>query len=584
MTPATSLFSFERNLTVAVGPSPRLVSEGSLRWPHGESASLALVPSLLSVDEVETVLRHVTSAALDTDADTVDEMATYELYLTNQNARRREPSNVAAARAPLRNALNAFLSPIIEERITPFVAQRFAAAFGAAGSPTACTPCFSLVRRYRPSERRTHAAHFDVQALATVVVSLSTAGVDFPARSGLYVSTGGADRRYVSLRAGDAVVHQSDLLHGVDIGDADADADAGADAGADADAGAGTEAGAEAGAASVDAADDAWERWSLILWYKDSPTCEERGHLWNAEAAARGDSPVAAFLHALRVHLDPALHANTNAAAVRKARWMRKAADGGFGKAMNELGMAYGGGLGVPRSAASAARWFRRALDEADEPDAAFNLGQLILERATALEERAARGPKVVYERVGSGGGGKGGGGGGGQGGGQGGSGGDGQGGAWKAADLTEDDDDPDEEADEEELMAQLFSDEVSDPSGAAVRLFERAAAAGAGPWWFNLGVASLRGVGGRARDEAEAARCFLRAGTAQGLYQAARLYGELEGERARSRRWMRRAANAGSEPATKVIGTWERHERAREMLRQWEEEAARNGKGKEEL
>ena len=554
---STSLFVFERNLTVDVGPSPRLVSEGSLRWHHGESASLALVPSLLSVDEVESVLGQVTSAALDTDADTVDEMSTYELYLTNQNARRREPSNLAAARAPLRNALNAFLSPIIEERITPFVAQRFAPACGGTGSDTACTPCFSLVRRYRPSERRTHAAHFDVQALATVVISLSTAGIDYPARSGLYVSTG-SDRRYLSLRAGDAVVHQSDLLHGVDIGDADADADAGTDA---------------------DAADDAWERWSLILWYKDSPTCEERGHLWNAEAAARGDSPVAAFLHAHRVHLEPALQANKAAAhtaAVKKVRWLRKAADGGFGRAMNELGMAYKSGEGVPRSAASAARWFRRALKEANEPDAAFNLGQVILERATALEERLAQGPKVTYERVGNGGV-PGGGGGGGGGGGAGGGG--GQGGGWTAADPTEEVDDADVEAADAELAQELLWEELSDPSSAAVRLFERAAAAGVGSAWFNLGVASLRGVGGRARDELEAARCFARAGSAQGLYQAARLYNE-EGEHALARRWMRRAANAGSQRAAEVLGKWERHERAREMLRQWEEQAAAaNGK-----
>ena len=122
--------------------SPLAAAEGSLRWHHGESASLALVPSLLSVDEVESVLGQVTSAALDTDADTVDEMSTYELYLTNQNARRREPSNLAAARAPLRNALNAFLSPIIEERITPFVAQRFAPACGIGSKHILPLRCF----------------------------------------------------------------------------------------------------------------------------------------------------------------------------------------------------------------------------------------------------------------------------------------------------------------------------------------------------------------------------------------------------------------------------------------------------------
>ena len=41
-------------------------------------------------------------------------------------------------------------------------------------------------------------------------------GVDF--EGGLYVSAGRVvDRRFVPLARGDAVVHQSDLLHGVDV-------------------------------------------------------------------------------------------------------------------------------------------------------------------------------------------------------------------------------------------------------------------------------------------------------------------------------------------------------------------------------
>lgn len=73
----------------------------------------------------------------------------------------------------------------------------------------------------------------------------------------------------LALRRGDAVVHQSDLLHGVDLGEQEA------------------------------AWGAAWERWSWILWYKDSAACEERGHLWNAAAAEQG-RPLAAFLHAHR--------------------------------------------------------------------------------------------------------------------------------------------------------------------------------------------------------------------------------------------------------------------------------------------
>ena len=43
--------------------------------------------------------------------------------------------------------------------------------------------------------------------------------------------------------------------------------------------------------------------------------------------------------------------------------------------------------------------------------------------------------------------------------------------------------------------MGQLFSDEVSDPSGAAVRLFERAAAAGVGSSLLVAHESAIRGL-----------------------------------------------------------------------------------------
>jgi hypothetical protein len=75
-----------------------------------------------------------------------------------------------------------------------------------------CTACTSLIRRYRPQERTGHAEHFDLTALATVVVSLSTAGADYPAGGGLYVSTG-AQVKVVGLDAGDAVRCATHLRH-----------------------------------------------------------------------------------------------------------------------------------------------------------------------------------------------------------------------------------------------------------------------------------------------------------------------------------------------------------------------------------
>ena len=52
-------------------------------------------------------------------------------------------------------------------------------------------------------------------ALVTAVISLSDYGSEY--RGGLYVATGRSANKVVALRRGDAVVHQSDLLHGVKV-------------------------------------------------------------------------------------------------------------------------------------------------------------------------------------------------------------------------------------------------------------------------------------------------------------------------------------------------------------------------------
>ena len=56
-----------------------------------------------------------------------------------------------------------------------------------------------------------------------------------------------------------------------------------------------------------------------------------------------------------------------------KAHWMRKSAEGGFRRAMNEYGMMFEQGEGVPKDIAQAKAWFRKA--SASEGDAAYNLG-----------------------------------------------------------------------------------------------------------------------------------------------------------------------------------------------------------------
>ena len=77
------------------------------------------------------------------------------------------------------------------------------------------------------------------------MVSLSDYGTDY--EGGLYVSTSLGRREYAALNKGDAVLHRSSLLHGVEVHD-------------------------------VEGREDRTERWSWIVWFRDSATCQDFGH------------------------------------------------------------------------------------------------------------------------------------------------------------------------------------------------------------------------------------------------------------------------------------------------------------------
>ena len=53
----------------------------------------------------------------------------------------------------------------------------------------------TVVRRYRPSERRSHGSHYDAEAYVTVVISLSDYGREYS--GGLYLAAGSPARRQV---------------------------------------------------------------------------------------------------------------------------------------------------------------------------------------------------------------------------------------------------------------------------------------------------------------------------------------------------------------------------------------------------
>ena len=146
-------------------------------------------------------------------------------------------------------------------------------------------------------------------------------------------------------------------------------------------------------------------------WYKDAgegaTDCgASRPAAWHAAAAEAGD-PLAQFLQSHRAHMvdsNPEGGLAGVSKAKLRAKWLRRSAKGGFARAQNELAMAYKTGAGVKMDRQRALKWFKKAAKargaQPPEPDAMFNLGQMLLEdsagdavveaRAVDLFERAA--------------------------------------------------------------------------------------------------------------------------------------------------------------------------------------------------
>lgn len=163
------------------------------------------------------------------------------------------------------------------------------------------------------------------------------------------MATGYGHREFLPLRRGDAVVHRSTLLHGVQVLDL------------------------------PQPRANETERWSWILWYRDSTTCEDHSHEWFAACAAAGDA-VCAQLHATKVGNAPGL---TAAAAAREiVAWNQRAAAGGSGAAAVKLARAHLGLLpshdAVPYSETAAARYYDMAIRSRD-PNGHYGMAGLLL-------------------------------------------------------------------------------------------------------------------------------------------------------------------------------------------------------------
>ena len=303
---------------------------------------------------------------LDGEPDSVDGMPTREVYIDSPDLREKgwskktETRDHLEARRPLRRGLKKITEHILADRITPFVRKWYPDQCDQ-GAGRECTPCWSLVRRYKDGDRRSHGVHRDGHALVTVVVSLSDYGRDYT--GGLFVSTDHGRRRFLALKGGDAVVHQGDLLHGVQVYNKYG-----------------------AGSDSVNST-VVTERWSWIIWFKDSGTCADHGHEWYEKCAKEGN-PTCEFLHSTKIGYKKDNPCNNNlnmcpTAAERTEikQWMQISAKHGLGDALIRLTQGYlgGGGWDLPYDPGKAMQLYHKAVNISNEPGAHYGIATLLL-------------------------------------------------------------------------------------------------------------------------------------------------------------------------------------------------------------
>ena len=343
---------------------PRTVALGSGVGPvwRGQEASttvvgtsgreMHLLPGLVSHDELVSL--HAAASCCDSfdsdEPDTVDKAATFQVNVLEDG----KPTPAAAE-------LAALLTPIIKERLLPYVRAKF-------GCPNACTGD-ALLRRYRQEERVALNLHYDVQAFATAIIPLSVQKAadtkPFPSLSsyvgGLFVQGGAslASRRLVRFTApGDVLVHQFDLMHGVQV--------------------------------------ESGTRLAIAVWFYDSPRSRHFGVApWVLRAADAGN-PDAQFLQAtfcaqgrfgnardddaaerwLRAgaeqghaisQLGLARHVLGRGDEAAAAAHFRLAAEQGHVEAQYALALCFHEGMGLRRSVPDAERWFAEAAAQGGE-------------------------------------------------------------------------------------------------------------------------------------------------------------------------------------------------------------------------
>jgi len=262
-------------------------------------------------------------------ADEVDNKAAYEKYLISRGQTTAEGK-----------VLGNLLKPLVY-RVESVARKEYSCA--------ECAVCHAYLRSYQPGERRDNPPHFDMEAYATFVASLSPAS-NFT--GGIYIQQNAsrASGEYLALQAGDILGHRYDLSHGVEVMDGG--------------------------------------RFTIILWLSNSAGACAEGHSpWYVEEGVVNQDSDALWNAGLLFKRGAAGFSQSHDKA---AQMFKSAADMGHAQALNNLGLAYSEGDGVPKSPEEALMLWKKSAD--------LGYVQGMLNYASTIERGGESGAKTAVE------------------------------------------------------------------------------------------------------------------------------------------------------------------------------------------
>lgn len=309
-----------------------------------KKAKIYMVERILEPDEVASILSILGDKPFSKADDFIDDLPADMIRIGPAACREW------CAEEEERSKLAEAVQPVLHTRILPLVRHRFEC-------PN-CTVCNIAFRRYAAGElgqRSKLRTHYDEGYFVTASIGLDVQGLEYD--GGLYVEDAG-EKKLIPLKTGDALFHQHDLPHGVNVQEG--------------------------------------RRVSMVMNFQDSSDCVPDHKAWYRRASKKGD-PVAKYQLGQIFQIGtPKTERN-----ITRARLLfQSAIDKGYGRAAVSLADAYSTGDAEASPDPEKSIQVLKAAVEEGVADATFALGRHYLtsdggDRAEALRllKKAAEPP-----------------------------------------------------------------------------------------------------------------------------------------------------------------------------------------------